>query len=345
MLFLRRAHSPDRRPLDSNPIPTDHETKALTNTPQGTTSDFLSTFHRPVVRLRQVVLIPNRPTRFCNEDQRGKLFHLPTTATPLCAGLELEASNIMQFLPTSHGPVVRLRPVVLTPNRPTRFCNEDQRGKLFHVPTTATPICAGLELEASNIMQFLPTSHRPVVRLRPVVLISNRPTRFCNEDQRGKLFRVPTTATPLCAGLELEASNIMQFLPTSHRPVVRLRLVVLSPNRPTRFCNEDQRGKLFHVPTTATPLCAGLELEASNIMQFLPTSHMPVVRLRQVVLIPNRPTRFCNEDQRGKLFCVPTTATPLCAGLELEASNIMQFLPTSHAICHRKTFSKKANMK
>ena len=33
MLFLRRAHSPDRPPLDSNPRPTDYETRALTNAP------------------------------------------------------------------------------------------------------------------------------------------------------------------------------------------------------------------------------------------------------------------------------------------------------------------------
>ena len=35
MLYLRRAHSPDRPPLDSNPLPTDYETRALTNAPPG----------------------------------------------------------------------------------------------------------------------------------------------------------------------------------------------------------------------------------------------------------------------------------------------------------------------
>ena len=37
VLFLRRAHSPDRPPLDSNPLPTDYETRELTNAPTGTT--------------------------------------------------------------------------------------------------------------------------------------------------------------------------------------------------------------------------------------------------------------------------------------------------------------------
>ena len=36
MLFLRRAHSPDRPPLDSDPLPMDYETRALTNAPPGT---------------------------------------------------------------------------------------------------------------------------------------------------------------------------------------------------------------------------------------------------------------------------------------------------------------------
>ena len=35
MLFLRRAHSSDRPPLDSNPLPTDYETRAPTNAPPG----------------------------------------------------------------------------------------------------------------------------------------------------------------------------------------------------------------------------------------------------------------------------------------------------------------------
>ena len=36
VLFLRRAHSPDSPPLDSNPLPADYETKALANAPPGT---------------------------------------------------------------------------------------------------------------------------------------------------------------------------------------------------------------------------------------------------------------------------------------------------------------------
>ena len=36
VLFLRRAHSPDSHPLDSNPLPTDYEARALTNAPSGT---------------------------------------------------------------------------------------------------------------------------------------------------------------------------------------------------------------------------------------------------------------------------------------------------------------------
>ena len=35
MLFLRRAHSPDCPPLDSIPLPTNCETRALTNAPPG----------------------------------------------------------------------------------------------------------------------------------------------------------------------------------------------------------------------------------------------------------------------------------------------------------------------
>ena len=37
MLFLTRAHSHDRPPLDSNPLPTNYETRALTNEPPRTT--------------------------------------------------------------------------------------------------------------------------------------------------------------------------------------------------------------------------------------------------------------------------------------------------------------------
>ena len=36
VLFIRRAHSPDCPLLDSNPVPTDYETRALTNAPPGT---------------------------------------------------------------------------------------------------------------------------------------------------------------------------------------------------------------------------------------------------------------------------------------------------------------------
>ena len=36
VLFLKRAHSPDLPPLDSNPQPTDCETIALANEPPGT---------------------------------------------------------------------------------------------------------------------------------------------------------------------------------------------------------------------------------------------------------------------------------------------------------------------
>ena len=36
MLFFRRVHSPDRPPLDSNPLPTDYETRAPTNAPPET---------------------------------------------------------------------------------------------------------------------------------------------------------------------------------------------------------------------------------------------------------------------------------------------------------------------
>ena len=36
MLFLRRVHSPDCPPMDSNPLPTDYETRALTNAPPST---------------------------------------------------------------------------------------------------------------------------------------------------------------------------------------------------------------------------------------------------------------------------------------------------------------------
>ena len=35
VLFLRRAHRPDRPPLDSHPLPTDYETRALTNETPG----------------------------------------------------------------------------------------------------------------------------------------------------------------------------------------------------------------------------------------------------------------------------------------------------------------------
>ena len=38
MLFLRRAHSPDHPPLDSNPLPTDCETGVPTNAPPGTST-------------------------------------------------------------------------------------------------------------------------------------------------------------------------------------------------------------------------------------------------------------------------------------------------------------------
>ena len=46
VLFLRRAHSPGRPPLDSNPLPTDYETRALTNASPGTIHDltFLHSF-------------------------------------------------------------------------------------------------------------------------------------------------------------------------------------------------------------------------------------------------------------------------------------------------------------
>ena len=36
VLFLRRAHCPDCPPLDSSQLPTDYETRALTNAPPGT---------------------------------------------------------------------------------------------------------------------------------------------------------------------------------------------------------------------------------------------------------------------------------------------------------------------
>ena len=36
MLFLRRAHSPDRTQLDWNPQPADHKTRALINPPTET---------------------------------------------------------------------------------------------------------------------------------------------------------------------------------------------------------------------------------------------------------------------------------------------------------------------
>ena len=41
VLFLRRARSPDRPPLDSHPLPTDYETRALTNAPPGTVNGTL----------------------------------------------------------------------------------------------------------------------------------------------------------------------------------------------------------------------------------------------------------------------------------------------------------------
>ena len=46
VLFLRRAHSPDRPPLDSNPLPTDYETRALTNAPPGTVPNPLDAVRR-----------------------------------------------------------------------------------------------------------------------------------------------------------------------------------------------------------------------------------------------------------------------------------------------------------
>ena len=36
VLFLRRVHSPDHPPLESNPLSTDYETRAPTNVPPGT---------------------------------------------------------------------------------------------------------------------------------------------------------------------------------------------------------------------------------------------------------------------------------------------------------------------
>ena len=39
VLFLQRAHSPDRPPLDSNPLPTDDKTRALANAPPGSKLD------------------------------------------------------------------------------------------------------------------------------------------------------------------------------------------------------------------------------------------------------------------------------------------------------------------
>ena len=47
MLFLRSAHSPDCPPLDLNPLPTDYETRALTNAPPGKMVPYIETCGTP----------------------------------------------------------------------------------------------------------------------------------------------------------------------------------------------------------------------------------------------------------------------------------------------------------
>ena len=49
VVFLLRAHSPERPPIDSNPLPTVYETIALTNAPPRT------------IRLKFVLVLANAP--------------------------------------------------------------------------------------------------------------------------------------------------------------------------------------------------------------------------------------------------------------------------------------------
>ena len=56
MLFLRKAHRPDRPPLGSSPLSTDHETRALTNAPPGT---IITTINNNNQMLSYPVLTPN----------------------------------------------------------------------------------------------------------------------------------------------------------------------------------------------------------------------------------------------------------------------------------------------
>ena len=53
VLFLRRAHSSDYPPLFSNPLPTDYETRALTNAPPGTL--------RPLMTMSSCLLCCSNP--------------------------------------------------------------------------------------------------------------------------------------------------------------------------------------------------------------------------------------------------------------------------------------------
>ena len=48
MLFLRRAHSPDHPPQDSNLLPTDYETRALTYAPPGSNCLSIIQDHTPI---------------------------------------------------------------------------------------------------------------------------------------------------------------------------------------------------------------------------------------------------------------------------------------------------------
>ena len=53
MLFIRRVHRPDRLPLDSNPQPTDYETRALTNAPPGTIDDICTNARKSLRFIRR----------------------------------------------------------------------------------------------------------------------------------------------------------------------------------------------------------------------------------------------------------------------------------------------------
>ena len=67
VLFLRRAHSPDRPPLDSNPLLTDYEARTLTNAPPGISVDEEEYFGLTCNRLATIVRMANQLQRAAQE--------------------------------------------------------------------------------------------------------------------------------------------------------------------------------------------------------------------------------------------------------------------------------------